>query len=57
MLPDHELILQGIDDLRHGRHAQDAPLVLIGAERPGGAGLQVPEVEIPRAERNCSNGC
>jgi len=41
-LPGSELILAGIDDLRHGRLTSAALLVTIGADRLRTAGLDVP---------------
>ena len=49
-LPGHELIEEGIADLRRGRETVPALLVAIGAPRLRRLGLPVPEISIPQPE-------
>jgi hypothetical protein len=48
-LPGHELVLTGIEDLRHGRRSAEALLVAIGAARLRAGGLDLPA--IPAGDR------
>lgn len=50
ILPGHEVIRAGLDDLEAGRETAEALLVAIGAERLRRAGLSVPEVSITDPE-------
>lgn len=49
-LPGHELIEEGLEDLRAGRESTSALLVLIGAERLRRAGFEVPTRSIENPE-------
>ncbi len=42
LLPGSDLVRQGVDDLRRGRHTSAALLVAIGARRLRAAGVAVP---------------
>ena len=48
--PGHELVHDGLRDLRDGRETIPAMLVLIGAERLRRAGIDVPDVRVPNPE-------
>jgi hypothetical protein len=43
-LPGHEIVLAGIDDLRHGRRTGAGLLVAIGADRLRSGGVEVPRI-------------
>jgi hypothetical protein len=43
-LPGNELVMRGIQDLRHGRRSAEALLVAIGAERLRAGGLDLPAI-------------
>jgi hypothetical protein len=43
VLPGHELVLKGLDDLARGEETEEALLVSIGAPRLRQAGIDVPE--------------
>lgn len=52
-LPGAEIVLAGVEDLRHGRQSIHASAVQLAAGRLQGAGLQAPgaDGEIPAAHR------
>ncbi|MEO8035363.1 MAG: hypothetical protein ABI837_13085 [Acidobacteriota bacterium] len=51
-LPGHELIAEGLADLRAGRKSASALLVLIGADRLRRAGVEVPALAIDNPEHD-----
>lgn len=51
-LPGHELVGEGLSDLRAGRVSAPAFLVLIGADRLRKAGLEVPDVPAENPEHS-----